>query len=63
MEKDKQFFLKTTDDETANLLLMLGFQLVSHSSTIWTFLNQSPKNFNFDTIDKKKIVYDNILSL
>ena len=56
-------FIKTTDEKTANLLLMLGFQLVSHSSTIWTFLNQPPKNFNFDTVDKKKIVYDNILSI
>ena len=56
-------FIKTTDKETAEKLLTCGFQLVSKIDNIYTFLNQSPKNFNFDTVDKKKIVYDNILSL
>jgi hypothetical protein len=26
-------------------------------------MNEAPQNFNFDAIDKKKIVYDNKLSL
>lgn len=56
-------FIKTTDKETAEKLSACGFQLVSQTGDIYTFLNQSPKNFNFDTVDKKKIVYDNILSL
>lgn len=56
-------FIKTTDIETADKLLICGFQLVSQVGNIYTFLNQPPKNFNFDAIDKKKIVYDNILSL
>lgn len=56
-------FIKTTDKETAEKLLVCGFQLISQVGSIYTFLNQPPNNFNFDTVDKKKIVYDNILSL
>lgn len=56
-------FIKTTDRETAEKLSAYGFQLVSQTGDIYTFLNQSPNNFNFDTVDKTKIVYDNILSL
>lgn len=56
-------FIKTTDKETADKLLACGFQLVSQVGNIYTFLNQTPKDLNFDTVDKKKVVYDNILSL
>ena len=56
-------FIKTTDEKTANQLIVAGFILASQVGSIYTFLNQSPKNFNFDMIDKKKIVYDNKLSL
>lgn len=56
-------FIKTTDKKTANQFIVAGFQLVSQVGNIYTFLNQPPKNFNFDTVDKKKIVYDNMLSL
>ena len=56
-------FIKTTDKEIAEKLLACGFQLVSQTGDIYTFLNQSPNNFNFDTVDKTKVVYDNILSL
>lgn len=56
-------FIKTTDEKTASQLLAAGFKLISHVGTIYTFINQIPSNFNFDIIDKKMIVYDNILSL
>ena len=56
-------FIKTTDKETAEKLSACGFQLVSQTGDIYTFLNQLPNNFNFDNVDKTKIVYDNILSL
>ena len=49
-------FIKTTDEKTANQLVAAGFQLVSLVGTIYTFLNQTPQNFNCDAIDKKKIV-------
>ena len=58
-----KIFIKTTDKETADKLLVCGFQLVSKIGSTYIFLNQPPNNFNFDVIDKKKIVYDNVLSL
>ena len=56
-------FIKTTDEKTANQLIVAGFKLVSHVGNIYTFINKNPEHFNFDAIDKKMIVYDNILSL
>ena len=54
-------FIKTTDKTTADKLIVYGFKLVSHVGNIYTFLNDV--NLNFDAIDKKQIVYDNILSI
>lgn len=59
----KQNFIMTTDKETADKLISVGFQLVSQNSNCYTFLNQIPTNFNFDEIDKKKMAYTNMLSL
>ena len=59
----KQNFIKTADQDTAEKLLMSGFQLVSHDGNMYTFLNQPPTNFSFDEVDKKKLVYSNILSV
>ena len=56
-------FIKTTDESTANKLLSEGFKLISQIGNVYTFLNDVPENFNFDTVDEKKIVYDNKLSL
>ena len=58
-----QKFIKTTDAETANKLIAFGFTLVSHIGNIYTFINETPKNFTFESVDSKKLVYDNILSL
>ena len=59
----KQNFIKTTDKETADKLISAGFQLVSQSGNAYTFLNQLPKNFSFDEVDKGKMAYTNILSM
>ena len=59
----KQNFITTTDKETADMLILAGFQLISQSGSAYTFLNQLPKNFSFDEVDKKKMVYTNILSM
>lgn len=59
----KQNFIKTTDKETADKLMLLGFQLISHVGDMYTFLNQPPKNASFDEVDKKKYAYSNILSM
>lgn len=58
----KQNFIMTTDKETADKLVSAGFQLVSQNNA-YTFLNQPPKNFSFDEVDKGKMVYTNILSI
>jgi hypothetical protein len=56
-------FIKTTDKSTADKLITSGFNLVSQVGNLYIFLNQTPKNFDFNVIDKTKIAYDNILSL
>ena len=56
-------FIKTTDIETANKLIVLNFKLVSHIGNIYTFLNEMPQNLTFESVDKTKIVYDGKLSL
>ena len=58
----KKNFITTSDKETANKLISAGFTLVSQNGA-YTFLNQLPKNFNFDEIDKTKMAYTNILSI
>lgn len=59
----KKNFIKTTDKETADKLISEGFQLVSQSNGVYTFLNQPSKNFSFDGVDKTKMVYTNMLSI
>ena len=59
----KQNFITTTDKETADKLISVGFKLVSQSGNAYTFLNQPPKNFSFDEADTKKMAYTNILSM
>jgi hypothetical protein len=56
-------FIKTTDAETANKLVALGFNLISHIGSVYTFLNETPQKLTFDSVDQTKIVYDNKLSL
>ena len=56
-------FIKTTDKETAQKFVMLGFKLISHIGNVYTFLNELPQNITFESIDETKFVYDNILSL
>lgn len=62
MQKEKMF-IKTTDKKTADKLAFAGFQLVSQSDNVYTFLNQLPKNFNFDELDNKKIAYTNTFNV
>jgi hypothetical protein len=59
---DKKF-IKTTDVETAGKLTTLGFKLLSHIGSVYTFLNEVPQTLSFDSVDQSKIAYDNKLSL
>ena len=59
----KKTFIKTTDAETANKLISLGFALVSQIGNVYTFLNEISQNMTFESVDATKIVYDNKLNL
>ena len=56
-------FIKTTDADTANKLIALGFQLISHIGNVYTFLNEVQHGMTFESVDQSKMVYDNKLSL
>ena len=62
MSQDKKFII-TQDKQTSELLLSYGFQLVSNIGHTYTFLNDTPKNFNFANFDKSKITYTSILAI
>lgn len=58
----KKNFITTSDKETADKLMSAGFQLVSQDG-VYIFLNQLPKCFNFEEVDKTKVAYTNILNV
>lgn len=62
MSQEKKFII-TQDKQTAEILLTANFQLVSNIGTIYTFLNEVPKNFSFANFDKSKIVYTSTLAI
>lgn len=59
----KKNFIITKDEQTSELLLASGFQLVSNVNNTYTFLNEIPNNFNFANFDKSKIAYTSILAI
>ena len=59
----KQNFIKTIDESTAEKLISEGFKLMSHIGQVYTFLNECPKNFRFEDVDKSQIAYSNVLSV
>lgn len=58
----KQNFIKTSDYETAKILISIGFQKIDEQNGIYTFLNSEKMQFSND-IDKRKIQYSNMLSI
>lgn len=50
-------FIVVQDVDVANKLEMSGFQIVSKTNGIYTFMNTTPQHFNFEEIDIKKLVY------
>lgn len=59
--KDAKFII-VQDLNTANLLIASGFQIVSQINNVYTFMNVIPKQFKFENIDVKKLVYTNMLT-
>ena len=56
-------FIVTQDELTAKKLIASGFKLISQNGMTYAFLNEPPKNFSFESVDKSKIAYTKILSL
>ena len=55
----KYCFIKTSDEETKDTLLSLGFKLQSQDNGIYTFINNSTLSFD----DKKlKVAYSDVLT-
>lgn len=55
-------FIIVQDVDTANKLILSGFQIVSKTNDTYTFMNIIPQYFNFKEIDIKKLVYTNRLT-
>lgn len=56
-------FIVVQDEATANMLIISGFQMISHINNMYTFINQAPKHFNFNEIDANKMVYTNMITI
>jgi hypothetical protein len=50
-------FIIVQDKNIANQLISSGFQMVSETNGMYTFINAIPQHFNFEEIDIKKLVY------
>lgn len=55
-------FIIVQDTDTANKLVLSGFQMVSKTDNTYTFMNIIPQHFNFEEIDIKKLVYTDRLT-
>jgi hypothetical protein len=55
-------FIIVQDQYVANKLIAHGFSLVSNIGCTYTFMNIVPKQFSFEEIDVKKLVYTNTLT-
>ena len=56
-------FIVTTDTEVANKMIAQKFKLLSTIGGVYTFVNEAPQNFAFDTFDMKKVYFTNKLCL
>lgn len=59
---DRSNFIITQDNNTKNLLLNSGFQLISDNNGIYTFLNCFEKMKIFNSKEDLKFTYSNILT-
>ena len=60
---DNKKFIVTTDVEIANKMIMQKFKLLSTVSGVYTFVNEAPQNFAFDSFDMGKVHFTNKLCL
>ena len=55
-------FIIVKDEDIANKLISNGFQMISKTNDIYTFMNIIPQHFKFDEINIKKLVYTDRLT-
>lgn len=58
--KDNKFII-TNDEDTASSLFAAGFVLISNKNGQYTFLNEPPTTFKFDTIKSSNYRFSNTL--
>lgn len=51
-------FIRTTDKETSDILIKLGFKLINNDNSSWTFLNSDKLVFS-----DNKVIYTDILNV
>ena len=56
-------FIITQDESVSNVLLAHGFYLLSNVSGTYTFINEAPERFSFDSIDTTKLHFTNKLNI
>ena len=56
-------FIIVNNELSAKKMIAAGFILLGKTGNNYTFVNQPPKHFNFDTINSKHYCYSNILSI
>ena len=54
-------FIATKDAEVAKKLAAI-FKQINNSNGMWVFLNEPSTFFNFEQVDKTKLVYTNVLT-
>lgn len=62
MSNSNDKFIMTTDKQVAKSFIAAGFKVLSQNGGGYIFLNQPPKSFNFEQVDRKKYVYTNVLT-
>ena len=62
MLNQNEKFILTTDELTAKSFMAAGFKPMAQSNGSYIFINQPPKNFNFEQYDKKKFIFTNRLT-
>lgn len=56
-------FIVVNDTATAAKFIAAGFKMVSQIGSNYTFINEPPKNFTFDSVGDTKYHFTNILGM
>ena len=61
MKNNSLPFIKTSDEETMQVLKTEGFELIDNNNGVWTFINRSNSKMNFN--ENKKVAFSNMLCI